>query len=264
MIKPPPYFQSDLLVSARVAHGFFTREGGVSQGLYAGLNAGLGSRDDKRDVRENRRRAAAALGFAADQLCTLHQIHSTTVLTATKSWVEPPIEADGLVTKTPGVLLGILTADCAPVLFADHEAGVVGAAHAGWRGALNGVLENTIDVMVGEGAKRERIVAAIGPCISQASYEVGADFAVNFYEKDERSRPFFMLGTKEGKAQFHLEGYVAHRLACAGLQQIEACGMDTFSNELQCFSYRRATLRNERDYGRQLSLIGISAMKEKL
>ena len=235
----------------------------MSKGLYAGLNCGLGSRDEKRDVRENRRRAAAALGFGVDQLCTLYQIHSTTVLTVVKPWLEPPIEADGLVSRTRGVLLGILTADCAPVLFADHEAGVVGAAHAGWKGALGGVLENTLDVMVAEGASRERIVAAIGPCISADSYEVGADFAVNFYEKDAESKSFFRFGHQEGKARFNLEAYVAHRLQRAGLQQIEASGMDTLAREAECFSYRRATLRNERDYGRQLSAIGIALPKEK-
>jgi YfiH family protein len=251
------FHESELLVSPGVVHGFFTRQGGVSKDIYAGLNCGPGSNDNKKDIRENRRRAAAALGFAVDHLCTLYQVHSNTVLTVNKPWVTAPLDADAMVSKTPGLLLGILTADCAPVLFSDAQAGVIGAAHAGWKGAMGGVLENTIDVMMSLGAKRETIAAAVGPCIGQQSYEVGAEFAANFFEKDETSRPFFIPGPREGHPLFHLEGYVVDRLKRAGLQHIEASAMDTAADAAQFFSYRRKTLRGERDYGRQLSAIGL-------
>lgn len=251
------FHQSELLLSPGVSHGFFTRTGGVSKGIYKGLNCGPGSHDNKRDVRENRRRAAAALGFASDRLCTLYQVHSTTVLTVAKPWMQAPFDADAMVCKTPGILIGILTADCAPVLLSDKEAGIVAAAHAGWKGALNGVLENTLAVMCDLGAKPARIAAAVGPCIGQQSYEVGAEFVAHFFEKDDKSRPFFRGASRAGHSLFHLEGYVLDRLKRAGLQHLEASAMDTAADEPQFFSYRRATLRGEKDYGRQLSAIGL-------
>ncbi len=260
-IKPvsvkPPHHQSDLLVSPNLSHGFFTREGGVSKDIYAGLNCGVGSHDNKRDVRENRRRAAAELGFSITHLCTLHQVHSSTVLTVTKPWEEAPFDADAMVSKTPGILLGILTADCVPVLFVEPDAVVVGAAHAGWKGAFTGILENTIEVMVGAGAKLENIRAAIGPCIGPQSYEVGAEFVARFVEADYENRKFFVESERKGHSVFNLEAYVIKRLQASGLQQIEASGMDTVADEKQFFSYRRATLKGEKDYGRQLSAIGV-------
>lgn len=249
--------QSEVLEAPGIAHGFFTRLSGVSKGIYKGLNCGPGSRDDKKDIRENRRRAAATLGFGSDHLCTLYQVHSTTVLTVNKPWVQAPLDADAMVCKTPGILIGILTADCAPVLFSDAEAGIVAAAHAGWKGAIGGVLENTIAVMCDQGAKRERIAAAIGPCIGQQSYEVGPEFVAHFHEVDEKSRAFFKGASRAGKSLFNLEGYVLDRLKRAGLQRIEASAMDTAADEKQFFSYRRATLAGEKDYGRQLSAIGL-------
>jgi polyphenol oxidase len=237
-------------------HGFLGRAGGVSTGVYAGLNVGLGSNDDPAAVAENRRRAVAAV-LPGAALATLHQVHSAeavAVLAAYPDDARP--HADALVTDRPGLLLGILTADCAPILFADADAGVVGAAHAGWKGALGGVTDATIAAMERLGADRSRISAAIGPCIARASYEVDDAFACRFEAADPANERFFAPG-KPGRHQFDLEAYVAARLAAAGLTRVEALGLDTYADEARFFSYRRATHRREPDYGRQIALIGL-------
>jgi YfiH family protein len=241
---------------AGVAHGFLGQRGGVSVGATAGLNVGLGSADDPAAVTENRRRAAAAVAPGAT-LTTLYQVHSFDVVTVATPWVDADRpQADAMVTDRPGVLLGILTADCAPVLFADVAAGVVGAAHAGWKGAIGGVTDATVTAMERLGARRERIVAAIGPCIARASYEVDDGFLRIFAQADPANERFFAAG-RAGHHQFDLEAYVAHRLAAAGLMRIEALGLDTYADADRFFSFRRATHRGEADYGRQISLIGV-------
>jgi polyphenol oxidase len=241
-----------------VPHGFLGRRGGVSHNLYASLNVGLGSGDDQDAVAQNREIAVEAVERGA-KLVTLHQVHSATALVATGPWrdAERP-HADGLATATPGLLLGILTADCAPVLFADREAHVVGAAHAGWKGALGGVTDAVIAAMESLGADRSRIAAAIGPCIARASYEVDDAFSRVFESGDPANERFFADG-KPGHRQFDLEGYVAHRLAVAGIARVEALGIDTYADEDCWFSYRRATHRSEPDYGRQIAMIGVRA-----
>ncbi len=239
-----------------IAHGFFTRRGGVSKGIYESLNTGLGSQDSRANALENRARAARALGAAPDALCTPRQVHSARCAIAEAPWpVDAPPTADAVATTTPGVLVGVGTADCTPVLFADPQARVVAAAHAGWKGALTGVLEATIEAMEELGARRARIHAAIGPVISQASYEVGEDFRRRFLQADMANARFFAQGRRPGKWQFDLPAYVAHRLRRAGLHRIEALGRCTYREEDLFFSYRRATHRGEPDYGRQLSAI---------
>jgi YfiH family protein len=239
-----------------VPHGFLGRRGGVSTGLVAGLNVGTGSADDPEAIAENRRRAAEAVLLCAP-LVTLYQVHSPDAVAV----IEPFDErlrprADALVTDRPGLALGILTADCAPVLLADREAEVVGAAHAGWKGAIGGVTDSTIALMESLGARRERIVAAIGPCIARASYEVDQDFFRRFAEADPANERFFADG-KPDHFQFDLEAYVAHRLAAAGIRTVETLGLDTYSDEDGFYSFRRATHRGEPDYGRQISIIGL-------
>jgi YfiH family protein len=237
-------------------HGFLGRRGGVSTGPYAGLNVGLGSEDDAAAIRENRRRAVEAVRFGA-QLVTLHQVHSADAVAATAPWPDDARpHADAIVTDRPGLLLGVLTADCTPVLLADAEAGVVGAAHAGWKGALGGVTDSAIAAMEGLGAQRNRIVAAIGPVIARVSYEVDNGFARRFEEADPANERFFSPG-REGHQQFDLEAYVAARLAAAGIGRIELLGLDTYADPERFFSFRRATHRGEPGYGRQISLIGL-------
>jgi polyphenol oxidase len=239
-----------------VAHGFLGRRGGASQGVHAGLNVGLGSQDDPATIAENRRRATEAV-LPGAELVTLYQIHSAdcvAVLSPFEERLRP--KADALVTNRPGLALGILTADCAPVLLADREGGVVGAAHAGWKGAIGGVTDSTISVMESLGARRERIVAAIGPCIARASYEVDDTFLRRFAEADPENERFFVEG-RAGHHQFDLEAYVAHRLAIAGIRTVEMLGQDTYSQAGRYFSFRRATHRGEPDYGRQISIIGL-------
>jgi polyphenol oxidase len=237
--------------SLAVPHGFLGRAGGVSTGEVAGLNCGLGSRDDPAIVAENRRRALVAIAPGA-VLVGVHQIHSPDVVTVATPWSDDARpQADALVTGRPGTALAILTADCAPVLFADTEAGVIGAAHAGWKGAFHGVTDATIAAMEALGARRDRIAAAIGPCIAQASYEVDNAFRARF--ADDR---FFVDG-RPGHAQFDLEGYVAQRLRNAGVGSVEPLGEDTLSQPTRFYSYRRATLAGESDYGRQISLIAL-------
>jgi YfiH family protein len=241
-----------------VAHRFFTRQGGVSAGLYSSLNCGYGSGDSPDNVRENRRRAAAAFNHAADDLLTVHQFHSTDVLTvATERWTSPGApKGDALVTDRPGVVLGVLAADCAPVLLADAEARVIGAAHAGWKGALAGVVEATVNAMEKLGARRERVRAAIGPCIGRDSYEVGPEFPAPFLRRDEADAAFFRAAPRAGHFLFDLAGYLARRIAKAGVA-VEATGHDTLAGEADFFSYRRNTLKGVRDYGRGLSAIAL-------
>ncbi len=241
-----------------VAHGFLGRRGGVSAGIHGGLNVGLGSEDDADSVAENRRRARDAV-LPGARLVTCYQIHSAeavTILAPPEDDVRP--HGDALVTNRPGLLLGILTADCAPVLFADVEAGVVGAAHAGWKGALGGITDATLLAMEALGARRERIAAAIGPCIARASYEVDAAFLRRFAEAAPENERFFADGTRADHYQFDLEAYVAHRLAAAGVARVAALGEDTYTQEDRFFSFRRATHRSEPSYGRQISLIGLA------
>lgn len=250
----------DAVAAAALAgapHGFLGRRGGVSAGLYASLNAGPGSADEPGAVTENRRRAVAAVAAGA-RLATLHQVHSASVVAVTAPFADAARpRADALVTATPGLVLGILTADCAPVLFADVDAGVIGAAHAGWKGALGGVLENTVAAMIALGARHDRLAAAIGPCIAQASYEVDDGFAARFADADPANGRFFGAG-RPGHQWFDLEGYCAARLADAGVRRIEALGLDTYADGDRWFSYRRTTHAGEPDYGRQLSLIALA------
>lgn len=235
-----------------VPHGFFTRLGGVSEGLYAGLNCGAGSSDAPEAVAENRARVTAAIGAGA--LVTLRQVHSARAIAVDGPWDGPAPEADGLATDRPGLALGALGADCAPVLFADAEAGVVGAAHAGWRGALGGVIEATVEAMVALGAARGRIAAAVGPCISQAAYEVGPDFVAVFLDEDPDHSRFFAGGAGD-RAQFDLPGFCLARLDEAGIGARAWIGRCTWSDEARFYSYRRATQRGEADYGRQIGAI---------
>lgn len=237
-------------------HGFLGRRGGMSVGECAGLNVGYGSSDDREAIAGNRRLAIAAVLPQAD-LATVHQVHSADVVIAHAPWPhEARPRADAMVTDTPNLLLGILTADCAPVLFADHQAVVVGAAHAGWRGALAGVTDATIEAMERLGARREHIHAAVGPCIGQPSYEVDEGFRARFLEADANNVRFFADGAGE-KAHFDLEAYVVHRLIAAGIEEVEALNLDTYADPDRFFSFRRSTHRGEADYGRQLSAIAI-------
>jgi YfiH family protein len=238
---------------APLRHGFFTRKGGASSGIFAGLNCGPGSSDMAEMVEINRARAAEALGVAPAALVTLHQVHSADVAVLEAA---PPtrIRADALVTATPGLALAVLTADCQPVLFADPQAGVIGAAHAGWRGTLDGVLEATLDAMEALGARRGRIVAVIGPCISQAAYEVGPEFLDRFLAEDPALSRFFISGSGD-RYRFDLPGFGLHRLRAAGVGHAEWTRHCTYGDEERFYSYRRATRRGEADYGRLLSAI---------
>ena len=239
----------------RIAHGFFGRQGGVSDGIYASLNCGPGSGDDRAKVIENRRRAMQALDADA-RLLTLYQIHSAKAVTVTEPWEigESP-QADGLATALPGIALGLLTADCAPVLLADAEAGVIGAAHAGWRGALDGIVENTVAAMEKLGAARGRIAAAIGPCISQANYEVDGEFRANFTRADPANARFFVANDRDGYFRFDLEAYVVLRLEDTGVINIEKLSACTYGRAGDFYSFRRATHAGEKDYGREVSAI---------
>ena len=245
-----------------VTHGFFGRTGGVSQGLYASLNCGPGSGDARANVIENRRRVCDALN--AEALVTLGQVHSPDVVTVTTPWETGATRAedklyiplgDAMVTNVPGIALGILTADCAPVLFADVEAGVIGAAHAGWKGAIGGVIANTVAAMEALGARRSRIAGAIGPCISQANYEVGAEFHDRFREENSAFARFFVPAGRPSHLRFDLAGFVAERLAVAGVDRIETQGACTYARPADFFSFRRATHAGESDYGREISAI---------
>ena len=239
-----------------IAHGFFTREGGVSSGLYASLNCGLGSKDRPDAVRENRGRATERLGAERGQLATLYQAHTPLAVIAEAPWERPDApKADAMVTNRAGLALGILSADCAPVLFADPQAKIIAAAHAGWRGALAGILEATIGQMEALGAQRGRIVAAIGPTISQRAYQVGHEFKAQFLEADRENAAYFADQGADTQPQFDLAGYSADRLKAAGLANVENMEICTYAQESRLFSYRRAVKRGETDYGRQISAI---------
>jgi YfiH family protein len=239
-----------------IRHAFFTRDGGVSPGIYASLNAGVGSDDDPQNVAANRARMAASLGVAPERFLTCYQIHSPDVVVAETPWsggARP--RADGIVTDRPGLAIGVSTADCGPVLFADPQARIVGAAHAGWRGALAGVTDATIAAMERLGAARDRIVAAIGPMIRQPNYEVGPDLMDRFIAADPGNRTFFAPSARDGHFMFDLAGYVAARLAAAGIGRIDDLGACTYADPGQFYSYRRMTHRGEADYGRHINAI---------
>lgn len=251
--------KAETLPGPQVAHGFFGRRGGVSAGIYTSLNCGPGSNDNPHQVAENRRRAVAALGFGAS-LVTLYQVHSAETVTVAKPWsMEYNPKADAMVTDRQGIALGILTADCAPVLLADIQAGVIGAAHAGWNGAFKGVVESVIAAMVRLKAEPSRIRAAIGPCIHQGAYEVGPEFADRFCAADSGNTRFFQPSPRADHWQFDLPGYVGHRLEAAGVASVERIAACTYARGEDFFSYRRATHRKEPDYGRQLSAILLAA-----
>ncbi len=235
-----------------IAHGFFCRKGGVSEGIYASLNCGPGSGDVRGHVIENRRRVLNALG--GKNLVTLYQIHSPNAVVVTEPWEQGP-QADAMVTNVPGLALGILTADCAPVLLADSQARVIGAAHAGWKGAISGVIESALEKMELLGADRRRIVAAIGPCISQTNYEVGPEFIARFAEAGKSNTRYFVPSNKADRWRFDLEGFVSDRLRTARVTKVESLGVCTYARDEDYFSFRRATHRGEQDYGRQVSAI---------
>lgn len=257
----PLYYSQDGFADAEaVFHGFFSRRGGVSKDVYAFLNCGPGSDDEPENVNQNRKLVADIAGCRPDHLLSLYQIHSDKCLQVDGPWEGERPEADAMVTDMPGVALGVLTADCAPVLFnGQKEDGsqVVGAAHAGWGGALKGVLEATVEGMKDLGVQADSIRAVVGPCISKASYEVGEEFADAFLQEDEASEVFFMTGQREGHLMFDLPGYCAFRLGRAGLKNVFIKDLDTYFNEEDFFSYRRKTHRHEKDYGRQISVVMI-------
>ncbi|MFD2204271.1 peptidoglycan editing factor PgeF [Kiloniella antarctica] len=242
-----------------IVHGFLTRRDGVSEGLYSSLNCGFGADEAKENVHENRRRTLERVGCPSAKLVTGYQIHSAKVEIVTTPWKcpEDAPQVDALVTKQSGIALGIMTADCVPVLFADSSAGVIGAAHAGWQGAIKGVTDNTIDAMESLGAQRSNISCAIGPCIAQSSYEVGAEFAHRFFEENENNMGYFIPSPREGRFLFNLRKYVGDRLKSYGVGQVSISKNDTYSEEELFFSYRRSCHRKEADYGRGLSVIAL-------
>lgn len=256
--RPRPIRSSLIEDSAprRLAHGFFTREGGYSDGVYRGLNVGIGSNDDPERVQRNRASVAETIGVAPDRLLTPYQVHSPDVVTVSDTAAGERPRADGIVTATPGIAVGVVTADCGPVLFADAEAGVIGAAHAGWRGALAGVLDNTIAAMEALGASRERIVATLGPTISQANYEVGPEFQAQFVGQNSGHAVYFTGATRSGHWMFDLPRFIIDRLAAAGVRA-DQLGHCTYADEEHYFSFRRTTHRGEPDYGRQISAIAL-------
>lgn len=239
---------------AGVKHGFFGREGGVSSGIYASLNAGTGSNDDPANVLENRRRIAETFGVERDHLVGVHQVHSATAFCITGPFEGERPQADALITTTPGVAISILTADCTPILFADAKAGVIGAAHAGWRGALGGVIQNTAWLMCEFGADPDNIAAAIGPCIHQSSYEVGPEFEAEFVAADPSFSRFFVPGAGD-RLHFDLPGFCASRLEAAGIRQIETLPLDTYAESKRLHSHRRSVHEKAGDYGRNCSVI---------
>ena len=240
-----------------VRHAFFTCEGGVSEGVYASLNGGLGSNDDKARVAENRRRMADQLGVTPENFLNVHQVHSPDTIVASGPWDNGPRpKADAIVTRTEGLAIGVTTADCGPILLVDPSARVIGAAHAGWKGALTGIVESTIETMEKLGADRGGIVAAIGPLIRQHSYEVGPEFVERFLDADAEHGRFFLPGARGGHAMFDLAGLIRLRLQNAGVLMIDDLGIDTYS-DTRCFSYRRSVHRRETDYGRHVHAIAL-------
>jgi hypothetical protein len=240
-----------------VRHGFFGRTGGVSGGIYATLNCGFGSDDERGDVAENRRRVAGELGLGPDRLRTLYQVHSPDVVHVSAPGDTVERRADAMVTTVPGIALGVLTADCAPILFADCEEPVIGAAHAGWKGALSGVAEATVQAMIGLGARADRIAAVIGPAIAQASYEVGPEFKDRFVEAERENARFFVPSPRTGHAMFDLPGYLLARLEKLGLKSARWTGHDTCADAERFFSYRRSVHAGEPDYGRMVAAIAL-------
>ena len=249
---------ASLAALANIRHGFFTRTGGVSQGVYASLNGGVGSNDAPEQVAENRARMAQSLGIAPERFLTPYQIHSPEVVVADRPWTaETRPRADAVVTREPGLAIGVSTADCGPLLFADAKARVIGAAHAGWRGAFTGVIEATLKAMENLGADRRRIATALGPTISQPNYEVGPEFAAQFEKDDAANARFFTPSKRAGHSLFDLPGYIAARLKHAGLSHFEDLGLCTYAGEERFFSYRRTTHRAEPDYGRHVNAIAL-------
>ncbi|HYC17154.1 MAG TPA: peptidoglycan editing factor PgeF [Pseudolabrys sp.] len=254
MLKAP-----SLAALARIRHAFFTRSGGVSQGVYSSLNGGVGSRDAPEKVAENRARMAAALGVKADRFVTPYQIHSPDVVVAEEPWTtENRPRADAVVTRVPRLAIGVSTADCGPLLFADDVAGVIGAAHAGWRGALTGVIEATVAAMERLGASRDRMTSVLGPTIRQPNYEVGPEFVERFLAADPDNARFFKPSQRAGHAMFDLTGYIAERVRRAGIAQFEDLGLCTYAEPERFYSYRRTTLRGEADYGRHINAIALT------
>ena len=242
-----------------IRHAFFTRVGGVSQGIYASLNGGVGSNDDRANVAENRARMAAALGVGREALLSAYQVHSADVVVAETPWTpEARPRVDAIVTRVPGLAISVSTADCGPVLLADADARVIGAAHAGWRGALAGVTDATIAAMERLGASRSRIVAALGPMISQPNYEVGAELVERFRAADAGNERFFRPAARPGHALFDLPGYVAARLAAAGVARVEDLARCTYAEPALFYSFRRTTHRGEPDYGRHINAIALA------
>ncbi len=247
---------SHALADGPIAHGFFGRQGGVSGGIFASLNCGYGSNDETASVCENRTRVATWLGTQEPQLITLYQIHSADALHVTEPWPRTaPPKADAMATTLRGVALGVLAADCAPILLSDAKAGVIGCAHSGWKGAISGVAESIVALMERLGASRSRIQAAVGPCISQASYEVGPEFEARFVEADASNKRYFVPSPRAGHWQFDLPGYVTARLKATGIGGVEALNVCTYEHNDAYFSYRRTTHRGETDYGRNVSAI---------
>jgi len=248
--------EAQTLALPGIRHAFFTRRGGVSGDLYESLNGGVGSRDSTANVSENRARMARALGATPHRLLTAYQIHSPDVVVADTPWtVQTRPRADAIVTRTAGLAVGVSTADCGPILFADPQARVIGAAHAGWRGALAGIIEATVDAMERLGARRSQIRAALGPMIRQSNYEVGPDLIVRFEREDPASSHFFQPARREDHALFDLAGYIAARMERAGIGQIQDLGLCTYADPARFFSFRRATHRAEADYGRHINAI---------
>ncbi|HEY1364644.1 MAG TPA: peptidoglycan editing factor PgeF [Xanthobacteraceae bacterium] len=241
-----------------IRHAFFTRQGGVSDGVYASLNGGAGSRDRPEKVRENRARMATALGVTPERLLTAYQVHSPDAVVIEQPWrAEERPRADAVVTRRPGIAIAVTTADCGPVLLADATAGVIGAAHAGWRGALTGVLEAAIAAMERCGARRGRIRAALGPMIRQPNYEVGPELLARFNAEDAANARFFAASSRSGHALFDLPGFIAARLAAAGVDRVEDLGLCTYADPARFFSYRRSTHLHESDYGRHINAIAL-------
>ena len=260
MNKPPdlaPALSTHLNLTG-IAHGFFGRLGGVSTGIFSTLNCGFGSGDDPQSVAENRHRAASFLGYPDAQIATPHQVHGTDIVHVTQAWgPKAGPKADGVVTDRPGIVLGVLSADCAPILFADPIARVIGATHAGWRGALAGAAEATLAAMEDLGAERRHIIAAIGPCIGPKAYEVGLEFEAAHLAADPRSQDFFHPHARADKRFFDLPGYVTHRLSRAQIRMVENLALCTYTHNDRFFSYRRTTRAAEPDYGRDLSAIAL-------
>ena len=251
--------RAESLAAPGLVHGFFTRQGGVSGGVYASLNGGVGSQDDPACVAENRARMAQALGLAPTHLLVPYQIHSADVLHVREPWApDARPRCDGLVTDVPGLALGVTGADCGMILFADGQARVVGACHAGWKGAFTGVLEATLSAMEALGAKREQIVAVLGPTIGAASYEVGPEFVARFRDANAAYMRFFAPSPREAHAMFDLPGFIGMRLQRAGVGRFEDMGLDTYADPARFFSYRRTTHRDEPDYGRLVSAIALA------